>query len=113
MPHAKDSLNIIQVTIIVPLVPFVLANFVMVINQLTLEEEETSVSRGPAVEAQELLLLPDPFFTRRLAETFSGASAIVHAVELHGLEEPAPPVKELGHIPLPLMPPVNFNHHLL
>lgn len=96
---------------VIPLVRLKMAELMMVHHQLTLEEEEMSIPRGPAVEAQELLLLLDPFFRRRPAIIFS--SSIVHAVELHGLEEPAPPVKELGHVPLPLLPPVNFEHHLL
>ena len=59
----KHRLVKIQVTIIVPPVLLLVANFKMVTHELSLEEEERSVSRGRAVEAQELLLLPDPFFT--------------------------------------------------
>jgi hypothetical protein len=41
---------VIEVTIILPLVPRIVAIVMMVIYQLSLEEEETSVRRGPAVE---------------------------------------------------------------
>ena len=80
--------------------------------QLTPEEEETSILRCAAVKAEEFLLLPDPFYTRWLC-TILAAITSTHAVELHGFEDPASPVKEFGHLLLPLVPPVNLEHHFL
>ena len=85
----------------------------MIAWQLTSEEEEASILRCGSVKAEELLLLPDPFYTRWLCMILGATITFTHAVELHGFEDPASPVKELGHLLLPLLPPISLEHHFL
>lgn len=109
--HKNSDLK--QVIIVPSLVALIVSNIMVITRQLTLEEEEASILRCTAVKGKELLLLPDPFFGRDLGWIAWGVGLLAHAMKFHVFEKHAPAVKVLGHLPLPLVPPVNLKHHLL